>query len=112
MESSIKVHASQSKPMAQISDISLRLVTDGTDGLIAWASCVVSNTIRLENIAIRRGLDGGLFLTYPAKRTASGSRFNYFNPITKAAADCIQSVILARLAFLDEPSMGEEAENQ
>lgn len=83
-----------------ISGIKLRLVADGTDGLIAWASCVVSGTIKLDNIAIRRGRDGSLFLTYPAKRTPGGEKYHYFHPISVDAAKAVQDAILARLATL------------
>lgn len=89
-----------SLPDVPITNIKVRLVENGTDGLLAWASCVVSGAIKLDNIAIRRSRDGSIFLTYPAKRTASGDRYHYFNPITLEAADAVQNAVLARLATL------------
>jgi len=84
-----------------ITDVKVRLVDNGTDALVAWASCVVSGAIKLDNIAIRRGRDGTLFLTYPNKRTGPGDRaYPYFNPISTAAAEAVQNAVLARLAAL------------
>ena len=85
----------------QVTDIKIRLVESGTDCLLAWASCVVSGAIKLDNIAIRRSRgDGSLFLTYPAKRTASGDKYSYFNPISSEASRAVQDAVLARLASL------------
>ena len=83
-----------------ISDIKLRIVDGGTDGLVAWASCVLSMAIKLDNIAIRRGADSQLFLTYPAKQSQRGSRHYYFNPISAEAAGAVEDAVLARLAML------------
>ncbi len=87
-------------PLIPITDVKVRLVDSGTDGLIAWASCVVSGTIKLDNIAIRRGRDGSLFLTYPAKLTPGGKKYHYFNPISSEAASAVQNALLAHLADL------------
>lgn len=83
-----------------ITDVQVRLVEHGTDGLLAWASCIVARAIKLDNIAIRRSQDGSLFLTYPAKRTASGDKYHYHNPISVEAARAVQDAVLARLASL------------
>ena len=83
-----------------IADIKVRLVDHGTDGLLSWSSCIVSGAIKLDNIAIRRGRDGALFLTYPAKRSAAGDKYPYFNPISSDAADAVRNAVLARLATL------------
>ena len=85
---------------SNITDVKLRIVDDGKDGLLAWASCVVNNSIFLNNIAVRRSRDGSLFLTYPAKRTSGGERYQVFNPISVQAANTIQNAVLARLAVL------------
>lgn len=83
-----------------ITDIKVRVVDDGSDGLLAWASCVVSNSIKLDNIAIRRGRDGSLFLTYPTKQSSKGPRHPYFHPITPGAAKTVEDAVLTRLASL------------
>ena len=89
------------KPNIPITDVRVRLVDNGTDALVAWASCVVSGAIKLDNIAIRRGYDGGLFLTYPNKRTGPGDKsYPYFHPVSADAAEGVQNAVLARLAVL------------
>jgi len=83
-----------------ITDVKVRVVDDGTDGLLAWASCVISGAVKLDNIAIRRSRDGSLFLTYPAKRTAGGDSHQYFHPISVEASQAVQDAVLDRLASL------------
>jgi len=75
----------------------LHLVSAGRDGLIAWASCVLNGSIHLTNIAVRRGKDGRLFLTYPAKRTSYGATHNYFHPLNREAAAALEEAILGQL---------------
>ena len=88
-----------------ITDVKVRLVESGSDGLLAWASCVVSGAIKLDNIAIRRSQsDGGLFLTYPAKRTPGGDRYPYFNPISAEASKAVEDALLTRLVALAKVS--------
>ena len=93
-----------------VSSIGIRIVQGGTDGLVAWASCVIAGTIKLDNIAIRRSRDGSLFLTYPAKRTTSGDRYHYHNPISVEAARALQNAVLARLATLARTSASAQSE--
>jgi DNA-binding cell septation regulator SpoVG len=84
-----------------ITDVKLRVVDTGTDGLIAWASCVVAGAIKLDSIAIRRSeRDGAIFLTYPTKRTDAGDKYPYFNPISTEASKAVEHALLARLAVL------------
>lgn len=90
-----------------ITDIKLRLVDTGTDGLIAWASCVVAGAIKLDNIAVRRSQrDGALFLTYPTKRTDAGDKYPYFAPISSEASKAVENAVLARLAVLARAAAG------
>lgn len=84
----------------EVSQVRLRIVENGHDGLLAWASCVLGDAIKLDNIAVRRGRDGGLYLSFPAKRTAGGSTFHYFHPISREAADLVERAIMARIREL------------
>lgn len=87
-------------PSFSVSDVQLRFVEGGKDGLLAWASCVIDGAVFLNNVAIRRGKDGRLMLTYPAKLTAAGTRYYLFNPISKEASAVLEDAILRRLAEL------------
>lgn len=63
------------------------------NGLIAFASCVVDNSIYLSNIAIHKKLNtDGYRLTYPNK----GS-YTIFYPIHKAASHAIEAEIFKKL---------------
>jgi DNA-binding cell septation regulator SpoVG len=87
----------------QITGIKIRFVDKGTSGLVAWVSCVISGGIKLDNIAIRRSGRSELYLSYPAKRTASGGTHHYFFPISKDASQAIENAILSQLAKLAQP---------
>ncbi len=97
----------QGSKKIRISNVKLRIVENGVDGLVAWASCLIDDAILLNNIAIRRGRDGSLFLTYPAKRSQGGDKYHYFNPISVKAAQAVQDALLSRLAALAKLSVAE-----
>lgn len=83
-----------------VGDIKLRFMEDGHDGLIAWASCVLNGTVVLNNIAVRRGRNGGLYLSYPAKVSATGAKITLFHPISAEAAAVLQAAIVGRVREL------------
>jgi DNA-binding cell septation regulator SpoVG len=81
----------------EVSEVKIRLVDEGDDGLIGWASCVVNGALYLNNIAIRRGRGGEFVLTFPSKRSRSEQKYFYFNPITREAKRAIDEAILGKL---------------
>ncbi|MDQ7829071.1 MAG: septation protein SpoVG family protein [Armatimonadota bacterium] len=81
----------------------VRLVDDGGDGLVGWASCVVNGALYLNNIAIRRGRNGEFVLTYPSKRSRSDQKYFYFNPITREAKRALDEAILGKLRCGEAP---------
>lgn len=81
----------------EVSEVKVRLVDEGNDGLVGWASCVVNGALYLNNIAIRRGRGGEFVLTYPSKRSRSDQKYFYFNPITREAKRAIDEAILGKL---------------
>lgn len=85
-----------------VSEVKIRLVDEGTDGLVGWASCVVNGALYLNNIAIRRSRDGGFVLTYPCKRSRSDQKYFYFNPITRVAKHVLDEAILGRLEHREQ----------
>lgn len=94
-----------------VSEVTLRTVENGSDGLIAWASVVISHAVRLNHIAVRRGRGGGLYLTFPVKLLASGERNYHYFPIDRCAAKAIQDAVVARLAGLAEIASDDCARN-
>lgn len=94
-----------------ISDVKLRFVEHGSSGLLAWASCVISGAVKLDNIGVRRG-DRGLYLTFPRKETAGGEKHPYFHPVDQEAAHALQDAILSRLAALATAATAPGAQGQ
>lgn len=95
----------------EISDVKLRIVDNGSSRLLAWASCVISGAVKLDNIGVRRG-DRGLYVTFPRKETAGGKKHPYFHPVSREAAQAIQDAILTRLATLARLAAAEVARDQ
>ena len=79
---------------------------------MAFASCVVAGGLKINNIAIRRGRDGSIFLTYPSKRSSKGTRHPYFHPVTPEAAKAIEEGVMTRLAVLARPSAERDEQAQ
>lgn len=80
-----------------ITEIRVRILDEERNGLVGFASCVLSGAYFLNNIAIRRGSDGTLFLSYPASRSSHDVEHFYWNPISKEASKVLEAAILGRL---------------
>jgi DNA-binding cell septation regulator SpoVG len=80
-----------------VSEVRLRLVDEEKDGLVGYGSCVLLGGLYLNDIAIRRGRDGNLFLTYPISRSRSGAQHHVWNPICREAAKLLENAILGRV---------------
>lgn len=89
----------------QVSNVSITIVDGGRDRLVGWASCTLGDSLRLNNIGIRRSLRSGLMLTYPSKRLSNGHTLAHYHPISQAASLAIEEAIFARLRTLagDQP---------
>jgi hypothetical protein len=80
-----------------VSEVSIREVGPKSDGLLAWASCVIYRGIYLNNIQIRRTPqhavrgEGRCYLAYPKSTT---DHFAH-RPITGPAAAAIEHAVLA-----------------
>ncbi|MGD9547798.1 MAG: hypothetical protein AB7V45_09665 [Candidatus Krumholzibacteriia bacterium] len=99
----------ESKLPLEISGIQVRLVENGTDGLLGWASFVLSGAVRMNSVAIRRGRDMSLFLTFPGKRhEGSGTTHHYFYPISREAAEALQNAVLTQLTSLAQAAQAQE----
>ena len=80
--------------MLEVSEVRIRMADDVDRGLVAWASCVINNSIYVNNIAIRRGREGQLFLTFPAKKSRKDIKYFYFRPINKETKEIFDRAIL------------------
>lgn len=78
------------------------------NGLIAFASCVIDNSIYLSNIAIHKKLNAeGYRLTYPNK-----GPYTIFHPINKIASQEIELEIFNKLKNVMKKANGNVQEIQ
>lgn len=86
-----------------ISEISITPIKP-TDGLVAFASCVLDNRIFVGSIGVHRLLDGsGYRITYPTKKIGS-RQLNYFHPVNKVTGTEIESAIVEKCNDIFERS--------
>ena len=65
------------------------------DGLVAFASFVIDNSLYLGSVGIATRLQGGYRLIYPTKRTGNKS-INVFHPINKTFAEAVEHEVLKK----------------
>ena len=82
--------------MINISEVQIRFVKP-RDGLIGFASLVISDSLFLGSIAVHEKLDGsGYRLTFPTKGSA-GKPFHIFHPINARASHAIERAVFAKI---------------
>lgn len=62
------------------------------DGLVAFASCVIDDSLYLGSIAVHTRPSGEYRLVFPTK-TIGDARVNVFNPINKSAGVVITEAV-------------------
>jgi len=77
------------------------------NGLIAFANCVVNNSIFIGSIAIYTSVSnpGDYRLVYPSKRLTNGKEINVFHPIHREAGELFSKAIIGKfkeLMFTEE----------
>lgn len=80
--------------MNLISEIQIASVRP-QNGLVGFASFVYDNSFHFSSVGIYTRLDGGYRLTYPTRKTLSGSA-NIFYPINKTIAQKIEDEVIAK----------------
>ena len=86
-------------PIVPVTEVRIRPVTNGNDGLIAFVSCRYGGVL-LNDISIRRDPSGNLFLTFPRKLSASGRPHPLHHPIDRETAKQFEEAILGTLRAL------------
>lgn len=67
-----------------------------SDGLVAFASCVIDGQLFIGSLGVHAKLDGsGYRLTYPTKKVGD-NLLNYYHPITKEAGMQIEQAVTAK----------------
>lgn len=75
-----------------------------SEGLIAFASCVIDDQLYIGSMGVHQRLDGsGYRLTYPTKNVGT-RQINYFHPVTKEAGQAIEAAVYKRCNELFEGS--------
>ena len=78
-----------------------------SDGLVAFASCVLDEQLYIGSLGVHQRLDGtGYRLTYPAKKVGV-RQLNYYHPLTKELGLEIEQAINAKCIELFERSDGQ-----
>jgi DNA-binding cell septation regulator SpoVG len=85
--------------MQDISEVRIRPVPNGSEGLLAFVSCRYGGVL-LNDIAIRRDPSGNLYLTYPRKLGSSGRPHPLHHPIDSETAAQFEAAILGQLRQL------------
>ena len=63
------------------------------DGLVAFASFVLDDSLYLGSVGIATRLQGGYRLTYPTRRVGDKD-INVFHPINKAFAQAVEDEVI------------------
>lgn len=67
-----------------------------SNGLVAFASCVIDGQLYIGSLGVHRKLDGsGYRITYPTKKIGAG-QLNYYHPLTKEAGKRIELAITTK----------------
>jgi DNA-binding cell septation regulator SpoVG len=75
-----------------------------TDGLIAFASCVIDGQLYIGSLGVHQRLDGTSYrITYPTQKIGS-RQLNFYHPITKDAGRVIEQAIIAKCVEIFERS--------
>ena len=82
-----------------ITEVRIRPVPNGRDGLMAFASCRYGDVL-LNDIAIRRDDTGHLYLTFPRKLSSKGRPHPLHHPINRETAAQFDAAILGEIQKL------------
>ena len=98
-----RMSAFDSDPQLRISEVRLRFPPDQSGTVVAYASCLINDSLLLNDIRIERGHQGGLVIVYPSKPSSTGKRHSTFNPVTREAGEALREALLGGLARLVDP---------
>lgn len=81
--------------MTKVSEVQI-VPIKAQNGLIAFASIVIDDSLYLGSIGVHSRIDGsGYRLTYPTK-PVGGRDLNIYHPINKEASEAIERAIFAK----------------
>jgi len=74
---------------------------DQERGLLGYVSLLVSDSLRLDGVCLRRTEDGRLTLAYPSRRDRRGRTHPYLRPVCDEARRSIEVQVFAALGLGD-----------
>jgi DNA-binding cell septation regulator SpoVG len=74
----------------------VRITLYGKNEVLGFAEVVLNNALRLNDITIKKRDGGGLYLSYPLKKTEAAEYF-YFNPISAEMSEALEGAIFSKL---------------
>lgn len=84
----------------QISEIQI-LPVKPNNGLIAFANCVLNQSLYLSSIAVHKKLNGlGYRLTYPTKKIGNND-LNIYHPVNKELSKAIEEAVFEQIEKLN-----------
>lgn len=72
-------------------------LTDRSRGLRGWVSLELGEAVHLDGIAVRRGLNGRMFLSFPERRDNAGRAYSLVRPLRPEVRDAIETLVLGEL---------------
>ena len=92
-----------------VSNVSIRFVRTHDQNFIGYASCVVNDCLRLDNMKIMRSRDGALSVRFPgADRALNRERPPYY-PTNADARRAFEEAVLAELARASAHAKGRQS---
>ena len=72
---------------------------DADGGLIGFVSFLIDGRLRVDGVAVRRKLGGGLTLAWPARTDADGRRHPFVRPIDDATRRAVEAAVFRELGI-------------
>jgi hypothetical protein len=77
---------------------------DARGGLLGWVAFDLAETLRVDGVALRRRLDGGLTLAFPRRRDRAGDSHPYLRPLDAQSRAVIEHQVFAALGLDGSPA--------
>lgn len=81
----------------KVTEVKLTFYNKPDSPVRAFCEVVLNGAIRLNDLCLKRNLDGRLLLTYPAKKSSDGQEHHFFFPITKEAEGLIRTAVIEEM---------------
>ena len=70
------------------------------NGMVAWASFILNQSLYLGSIAVYTRLDGGYRLVFPSKALPNSRQISMFHPISKELGNQFEKAVTEKMESL------------